>query len=249
MTVISQTVNPTGDHAGFATTHWSVVLAAGLSDSPGAADALERLCRVYWYPLYAYVRRRGYDAPEAEDLTQAFFERLLEKHYLRAVDPRKGKFRSFLLAALEHFLAKEWRRVNTLKRGGGRGFISLDEGTAEHRLGLEPAHEETPEKMFERRWALTLLDHALDRLGQECAASGKATVFESLKPLLGGERPDLPQTELAMRLGMTANALNVALSRLRRRYGELVREEIAQTVADPTDVDEELRCLLVAIRG
>jgi RNA polymerase sigma-70 factor (ECF subfamily) len=249
MALISATGNKPADRAVLATTHWSVVLAAGQSDCPGATEALERLCRAYWYPLYAYVRRRGYDASEAEDLTQAFFERLLEKRYPRAVDPQKGKFRSFLLASLEHFLAKEWRRVNTLKRGAGRPVVSLDADTAEDRFRLELAHHETPEKLFERRWALALLDQAMDRLGEECAAAGKAAVFEALKPLLGGERSDVSQADLAARLGMTENALNVALSRLRRRDGELVREEIAQTVAGPADVDEELRCLVAAIRG
>jgi RNA polymerase sigma factor (sigma-70 family) len=233
----------------FATTHWSIVCLAGEGNSPAADAALEQLCRAYWYPLYAHVRRRGHDPDEAQDLTQAFFERLLEKSFLRAVDRNKGRFRTFLLTALDHFLAKEWRRSQTLKRGGGSTFISLDDETAEDRYRLEPVDEATPERVFERRWALTLLDRAMEHLGAESAAAGKAPIFEALKSVLGGDPVEVSQTELAVRLGMTANALNVALARLRRRFGELVREEIAQTVSQPGEVDEELRCLAAALRG
>jgi len=225
------------------------VLAATEKESGGSDDALERLCRAYWYPLYAHVRRRGYDAQEAPDLTQAFFERLLEKSFLRAVDRNKGRFRTFLLTALDHFLANEWRREHARKRGGGRTFVSLDDTLGEDRYRLEPAHDETPERLFERRWALTLLDQAMNRLGDECAASGKTTFFDAVKPLLGGDRADLPRTALAARLALTENALNLSLLRLRRRYGELIREEIAGTVASAQDVEEELRYLIEAIRG
>lgn len=225
------------------------MLAAAETDSGGADAALERLCRAYWYPLYAHVRRRGYDAQEAPDLTQAFFERLLEKSFLRGADRNKGRFRTFLLAALDHFLANEWRRSHTYKRGGGRSFISLDDDTVEERYRLEPAHHETPEKLFERRWALTLLDQAMHRLAVESAASGKTDLFDAVKPLIGGDRADLPHSQLAARLGLTENALNLSLLRLRRRYGELIREEIAQTVASPGEVDEELRHLMDAVRN
>jgi len=225
------------------------VLAAAEKESGNADSALERLCRAYWYPLYAHIRRRGHDSQEAPDLTQAFFERLLEKSFLRAVDRNKGRFRTFLLTALDHFLANEWRRGHTRKRGGGRSVISLDDDTVEERYRLEPAHHETPEKLFERRWALTLLDQAMNRLGEESASSGKAALFDAVKPLIGGDRADLPHSELAVRLGLTENALNLALLRLRRRYGELIREEIAGTVASPQEVEEELRSLIESIRG
>ncbi len=225
------------------------MLAAAENEAGGADAALERLCLAYWYPLYAHVRRRGYDAQEAPDLTQAFFERLLEKSFLRAVDRNKGRFRTFLLTALDHFLANEWRRSHTCKRGGGRSVLSLDDESVEDRYRLEPRHDESPEKLFERRWALTLLDQAMSRLGGESASSGKSALFEAVKPLIGGDRADLPHSELAARLGLTENALNLALLRLRRRYGELIREEIAGTVASPQEVEEELRCLIEAVRG
>jgi len=231
----------------FRTTHWSVVLAAGETVSPAADDALDRLCRAYWYPLYAHVRRRGNNPHEAQDLTQAFFERLLEKSFLRAVDRNKGRFRTFLLTALDHFLANEWRRGRSRKRGGGQPVVSLDDDSAEDRYHLEPIHDETPERLFERRWALTLLDRAMIRLSEECAAE-KRDLFDVVKPLIGGERADLPHSLLAARLGLTENALNLALLRFRRRYGELIREEIAGTVASVQEVDEELRYLIAAIR-
>ena len=225
------------------------MLAAAEKESGSADAALERLCRAYWYPLYAHVRRRGYDAQEAPDLTQAFFERLLEKSFLRAVDRNKGRFRTFLLTAVDHFLANEWRRGHARKRGGGRALISLDDESVEGRYQLEPAHHETPEKLFERRWALTLLDQAMHRLSVESAASGKTDLFDAVKPLIGGDRADLPHSQLAACLGLTENALNLSLLRLRRRYGELIREEIAQTVASPGEVDEELRHLMEAVRN
>lgn len=225
------------------------MLAAAEKDTGNADAALERLCRAYWYPLYAHVRRRGYDAQEAPDLTQAFFERFLEKSFLRAVDRNKGRFRTFLLTALDHFLANEWRRGQARKRGGGRALISLDDDTVEERYRREPAHHETPEKLFERRWALTLLDQAMNRLGGESAASGKTDLFDAVKPLIGGDRIDLPHSHLAARFGLTENAFNLALLRLRRRYGELIREEIAQTVASPGEVDEELRHLVDVVRA
>jgi RNA polymerase sigma-70 factor (ECF subfamily) len=224
------------------------VLAAAENEAGGADAALERLCRAYWYPLYAHVRRRGYDAQEAPDLTQAFFERLLEKSFLRGADRNKGRFRTFLLAALDHFLANEWRRNHTRKRGGGRAVLSLDDGSIEDRYALEPSHDETPERLFERRWALALLDHAMERLAGECAGSGKTDFFEVVKSLLGGERAELPYGQLSARLGLTENAFNLSLLRLRRRYGEIIREEIAGTVARPDEVDDELRHLMECLR-
>lgn len=233
----------------FATTHWSVVLTATEEASAAAGEALEHLCRAYWYPLYAHVRRRGHAADEAQDLTQAFFARLLQRSFLQAVDPNKGRFRAFLLTALDHFLANEWRRARAQKRGCGRLVGSLDEEIAEGRYRQEPRHYESPDRLFERRWALAVLEHAMHRLEVEHAASAKAALFAALKPLLGGDRDELPHARLAAQLGLTENAFNLALFRARRRLGELIRLEIAQTVARPEEVDDELRHLMAGLWG
>ena len=244
------TANPNSEagRAVFATTHWSVVVEAGLNNSPKAFGAMTELCRAYWYPLYAYVRRKGYPAHDAQDLTQEFFARLLAGKYLTAADRQKGKFRSFLLGTFEHFLAKEWRRAHAEKRGGGRAAFSLDEMDAENRYLREPAHELTPAKIFDRRWATTLLAQAMARLGEECRASQKGELFESAQALLSGDSAEASYAEMAGSLNMTEGALKVAVHRLRQRYGELVRAEIAQTVAGPAEVDQELRDLLAALR-
>jgi DNA-directed RNA polymerase specialized sigma24 family protein len=228
----------------FATTHWSVVLAAGAGGSPQAHAALAKLCQAYWYPLYAYVRRQGYSAPDAQDLTQEFFARLLQSHLLAAADPKRGRFRSFLLASVKHFLMHEWEKARALKRGGGRPPISFDAGSGEARYGVEPVENTTAEHIFERRWALTLLGGVLERLRDEFAAGGKTALFETLKPALTGEPRTLSHAETAHSLGMTEGAVKVAVHRLRQRYGELLREEIGQTVASPGEVEEELRYLL-----
>ena len=227
----------------FATTHWSVVLATADQDSPQAAVALEQLCRTYWYPLYAYVRHRGHSPEDSQDLTQEFFYRLLQKEYLAQVDPRKGKFRSFLLAAINHFLANEWDRARTLKRGGQVTFVSLDEVQVEERYQGERLAGRSPEEIYERAWAIALLDKVLGRLREETAAAGQATRFEHLKAVLLGERPSLSYAELALKLGTTEPALKMAVQRLRRRYAELLREEIAHTVRGPEEVEDELRHL------
>ena len=227
----------------FATTHWSVVLATADQDSPQAAAALEQLCRTYWYPLYAYVRHRGHSPEDSQDLTQEFFYRLLQKNYLAHVDPRKGKFRSFLLAAINHFLANEWERAQTLKRGGKVTFLSLDEAQAEQRYQDDQFGGRSPEEIYERTWAIALLDKVLGRLRAEAAAAGQSARFEELKAVLMGERPALTYAELALKLGTTEPALKMAAQRLRRRYGELLREEIAHTVRSPQEVEEELRYL------
>jgi len=227
----------------FATTHWSVVLAAGEKNTPESAAALERLCATYWYPLYAYVRHRGHSPEDSEDLTQEFFCRLLKGNYLAQVDPRKGKFRSFLLAAMNHFLANEWHRSQSLKRGGAMTFLPLDAFQAEERYQGERFGSRSPEEIYERTWTLALLERALTRLGEETAAAGRATRFEELKPVLIGEWPDLSYSEMAGRLGTSEAALKMTAQRLRRRYAELVREEIAQTVPEPREVCEELRHL------
>ena len=231
----------------FATTHWSIVLSAGRKESGESGKALASLCQAYWYPLYAYVRRRGYSAHEAQDLTQEFFLHLLERESIQVADPERGKFRSFLLASLQNFLANEWRRGQAEKRGGGTPVISLDLHAGEDRYGLEPADTVTPERIFERRWALTLLDMALTRLQEEFTSSGKKELFDELKEHLGSGASGTPYAVVAERLGMTEGAVKVASHRLRRRCREILRGAIAETVADPADIDEELQQLFAAI--
>lgn len=233
--------------AAFTTTHWSVVLSAADNSSPAANGALAELCEIYWYPLYVYVRRQGHNPDDAKDLTQEFFSRLLEKNFLRSVDRQKGKFRSFLLAAMEHFLAKHWRDTHRLKRGGGRTILSLDDHTAEERYRFEPAQPATAEDIYERRWALTLIDRALSRLRQEFSDAGKLALLEALQPFLSGDRRDLTYAQTGARLDLSEGAVKVAVHRLRARYGELVREEIARTVSKISEVDEELRHLIEVI--
>jgi RNA polymerase sigma-70 factor (ECF subfamily) len=228
----------------FATTHWSLVLAARDRASPQSRQALAELCAAYWYPLYAYVRRRGHDADQAQDLTQEFFARLLEKDYLRVVDRAKGKFRSFLLAALQHFLSNEYDRARARKRGGGR-VLSIDYLAAEDRYRLEPAHTLTPEKLFERRWALTLLDQVLVRLSAEWR--DKQNVFARLKVFLTGEEGAARYGQIAAELEMSEGAIKVAIHRLRKRYRELLRQEIERTLEAPDGTDDEIRELFAAL--
>jgi len=234
-----------GQKVAFTTTQWTMVLAAGQNDSPEAQAALENLCRTYWYPLYAFVRRRGHQVHEAQDLTQEFFARMLEKDYLCAVDPKKGKFRSFLLAALEHFLANEWRKRKTKKRGGQYQVISLDEAAEQHYAQL-PSSNLTPEQLYAQQWALTLLEKVLTRLRDECEETGKGPRFTQLKMFLTDLRP-VPYAELAPSLNTTADALKTAVGRLRQRYRELLREEIGSTVSNPAEVEQELRELFAAL--
>ena len=230
----------------FVTTHWSVVLAAADEERPEAAQALETLCRTYWYPLYAYVRRQGCSPEDAQDLTQAFFARLIEKHYLGQVEKEKGRFRSFLLAALRHFLSDQRDQARTLKRGGGAAHLSLDTQDAEARYRLEAVDRLDAEKIFERRWAMTLLERALSRLRDESAAAGKAHAFEALKDFVAGEN-DVSCGEVAVQMGLSERAAKSVLHRLRQRYRALVRDEIAQTVAEPGEVDAEIRHLIAVI--
>ncbi|MBI4324111.1 MAG: sigma-70 family RNA polymerase sigma factor [Chloroflexi bacterium] len=232
---------------GFRTTRWSVVLEARHSPDD-ASTALETLCRTYWYPLYAFVRRAGHDPHSAQDLTQEFFARFLAKNYLSDVSPEKGKFRSFLLAALKHFLADEWDKAQTAKRGGGQPLLSLDDATAEARYRLEPSHDLTPDKIFDRRWALTLLEQVLTRLEAEFVDDGKKEMFEELQVFLLGKQSAAPYAQAASRLGMTEGAVKVAAHRLRRRYRELLRLEIAHTVESAGEIEGELRDLLAALR-
>jgi RNA polymerase sigma-70 factor (ECF subfamily) len=233
------------DAAGFAATRWTLVLAAAPGKaSVRATDALAELCRVYWYPLYAYVRRRGFDTHESEDLTQEFFARLLAKDFLVGVKPEKGKFRSFLLASLKHFLANEWDCSQAQKRGGGQAVLSLDTLDAGRRYSLEPSQNLTPEKLFERQWALTILEQVLARLQSQMIAEGKQSLFGHLKKYLTADRESAHYAQTAIELEMTEGAVKVAVHRLRRRYRELLREAIAQTVAGPEEIDDEIRYLL-----
>jgi RNA polymerase sigma-70 factor (ECF subfamily) len=231
----------------FATTHWSVIAAAQGGASPQAREALAVLCQSYWYPLYAFIRRQGQPAEEALDHTQEFFARLLEKDFLADVDRAKGRFRSFLLAACKHFLANERDRLRAQKRGGECALVSIDLPRAEERYRLEPAHNLTPEKLYERRWALTLLDQVLARLRAECTASEKGELFEQLKGFLAGRKAEASYHEAAEPLGMTEGAFKVAVHRLRRRYRELLQDEILRTVGNPDQVEEEIQHLFEAL--
>ena len=239
----SGTETPQGQAGCFVTTHWSVVLTAGHSDTPRARAALETLCQTYWRPLYAYVRRRGYSLEDAQDLTQEFFARLLEHNRVGSVSPEKGRFRSFLLASMNHFLADEWDKARAQKRGGGK-VTFLDLRDAETKLGEQAPETLTPEKAFERRWAITLLEQVYQHLGQEYKEQGKAGLFEALRGSLAGAGGTAPYAELARQLGMTEGAVKVAVHRLRHRYRELLRGTIAETVSGPAEVEDELRYLL-----
>ncbi len=231
----------------FTATHWSVVLAARDGASTLAAQALEKLCRTYWYPLYAYVRRNGCSREDAQDLTQGFFTHLLQRSFLENVDPQKGKFRSFLLAALKHFLSDEWDKSRAAKRGGGQTFISLDDHNAEELYLLEPDSAMTAEKIFEQRWALTLLAQALARLRDEFSSAGKTREFDHLKVFLSTPTSDGAYDAVAVELEMPVASVAVKVHRLRQRYGELIRAEIADTVASPADIEEEMAHLFDAV--
>jgi RNA polymerase sigma-70 factor (ECF subfamily) len=238
------------DNAGwFRTTHWSVVLLAARGATPGADAAMERLCRTYWYPLYAYVRRRGCSAEDGQDLTQEFFARLVKKDYLDNVGPAKGKFRSFLLSALNHFLANEYDRAKAQKRGGGQVPISLDAAAAEGMFALEPVCDLTPDKIFEQRWAATLLDKAIARLREEYTQAQKQALFDELHPFLTEDAASGDYQPVADRLNMAPGAVAVAVHRLRQRYRECVRAEVADTVASPADLEDELRHLFAVLAG
>ena len=233
--------------ARFATTHWSVVVAAGRRSSPQAQQALATLCRTYWYPLYVFIRRQGFSADESQDLTQEFFARLLERHFLAQVDQEKGRFRSFLLAACKHFLSNEGDRARAKKRGRGRELISINVEDAESRYRLEPAHELTPEKLFERRWVLTLLDQVLAQLRNESVRNGKQDQFNCLKDFLTGNKDETSYREAAETLGVSEGAAKVASHRLRKRYRELLREEIARTLNEGDSIEDEIRALFAAL--
>jgi RNA polymerase sigma factor (sigma-70 family) len=229
--------------ARFGTTQWSLVLRAG----QGAEEALLKLCQVYWPPLYAFIRRRGHPLHEAQDLTQGFFAHVLEHRALDTVAPAKGRFRSFLLVSLKHFLDNEWNKVHAVKRGGRQVLISWDELKPHERDLLGPTDQMTPEKAFNRRWALMLLERVMDRLRSECVAARKGEMFEELREHLTGDTGGKSYQEIAAQLGTTEGAVKVTVHRLRRRFGELVREQVARTVEKPEEVDDEIRQLFAAL--
>jgi DNA-directed RNA polymerase specialized sigma24 family protein len=232
--------------ATFATTHWSVVLEAQ-GESPAAQEALEKLCRTYWRPIFAFLRRQGLPPAEAEDITQGFFAQLLERGSLNAVRKEKGRLRSFLLGGLKLFLADDHRRAMAIKRGSGLRPIPLDELRADERSEMEPTDPMTADMIYERRWALTVLERVLSRLKDEYCAAGNAALFDALKQLLPDEPGSPSQAEIAARLGMTENAIRQAFYRFRQRYQSLLREEIAHTVATPGDIEDELRHLIAVL--
>lgn len=237
---------PRGTGPAFVTTHWSVVLAARDKDSPQSAEALEELCRAYWYPLYAFVRRQGHSPHDAQDLTQEFFARLLRKDYLQVVAREKGRFRSFLLVALRRFLLNEWDRNCAQKRGGGQTLVSLDTSMAESRYQTEPSPALSPDRIYERRWALTLLDRTLARLRQEFTRLGKSQEFDRLKACLAADRGGIDYASAATDLGLSEGAARVATHRLRKRFRELFREEIAHTVS-VEELEDEIRHLMAVL--
>jgi RNA polymerase sigma factor (sigma-70 family) len=237
------------DRDQFMTTRWSVVLAAGRAESDDPQRALTSLCEQYWFPLYAYVRRQVPSPHDAQDLTQAFFAELLEKDFVQSADPQRGRFRAFLLTAMRNFLAKQWRKAKAQRRGGGRAAISLDFDSAAARYALELRSTLTPEAEFDRQWAVTLLNRVLQQLADECAAAGKERLFERTKGFLVGDPDQTTYAAVAPELNMTEAAVKMAVHRLRSRYRELLRREIAGTVADPQDVDDEIRQLFAALQA
>jgi RNA polymerase sigma factor (sigma-70 family) len=229
--------------ARFASTHWSVVLGAGRPLPSDAEEALTRLCRDYWYPLYAYLRRRGYAAEEAQDLTQEFFARFLQKDYVCQADRQRGRFRTFLLSSLNHYLTNEWDKRNTVKRGGRYLFVSWEELGAEDHYAREPCHDLTPEKLYDRRWALALIDRTFKALRREYEVSGDLAMFDALEAQLVDHAETGPWAQVAVQLGLSEGAVKMRIHRLRRRFGEMLRAEVAETVGSPRELEEEMRYL------
>ncbi len=232
---------------GFTSTRWSIVLAAGQTERPDSQQALAQLCQSYWYPLYAYMRKRIRDPHEAQDLIQEFFSRLLERNTVSVADPQRGRFRTFLLTSLRNFLADYWDKGRAIKRGGGQPKLSLDFETANSMVAIEPADEQTPDRLYERQWALTLLDHVMERLREEFVRVGKEHYFQQLQPFLGGGRSGTSYANVARELGISEGAAMVSAHRLRRRYRALLREEIAQTVASSAEINDEIRSLFACL--
>lgn len=243
----AESARPQQQRCDFATTHWSMVVRAGGRNDGAGEQALAELCQRYWYPLYAYVRRRVAHVDDAQDLTQEFFGRLLEKNTLARATPSRGKFRAFLLTSMKHFLSNEWDRAGAHKRGGDRRQLSFDVAEGESRMKFEPLDEQTPERTFERQWVLTLLDLVMNRLQAEFAAQGKIRQFELLSGTLTGGRDSQPYTDICEDLGISEDAARQAAHRLRKRYRELLREEVAHTVSDPAEVEGEIRSLFEAL--
>src|SRR5262245_6075847 len=234
-------------NGGFATTRWSLVLAAGRDSTAGSRAAFSELCELYWRPVYAFARRQGHDVDQAEDLTQAFFARLLEKHVVQAADPQRGRFRSFLLASFKHFVANERDRAHAQKRGSGKVMIGLDFELAEARYSAEPVDTLTPEAVFERQWALNILDRVLTTLRDECINAGKADLFDRVRDQLAGDRSPGGYAAIAESLGTTEGAVKVNVHRLRRRCRDLLRAEIEATVSDSSEIDEEIGFLMSTV--
>ena len=234
---------PTPGH--FNTTHWSIVLNAAGTDSEKAQTALADLCRTYWPPLFGYIQAQGHSRHDAEDLVQEFFARLLAKNYLASADRSRGRFRSFMLSSLKHFMANEWDKARALKRGGGQIIIPIDLKTDETSAGIDPADNATADKIFDRRWAMTLLDQVMARLARDYADRERGDIFESLRGVLIKDKDSLPYSEIALQLGMTEAAIKMAVQRMRAHYRELLREEIAKTVVSEDQIDEEIRHLFV----
>jgi RNA polymerase sigma-70 factor (ECF subfamily) len=247
MSITENTPLPAAGDDHFLTTRWTVVLSAGRKSSPQSDQALAELCQTYWYPLYAYVRRQGLNKEDAEDVVQAFFGRFLEKNYLEGLSAERGKFRAFLLASLKHFLFNEKDKAGRLKRGGGVQHLSLDWESAEDHYHLEPADTANPERAFDREWALALLERVIARLRGECAAQGKAALFEQAKGFLMVGQDVIPYAQAAKELGLEEGAMRVAVHRLRKEYRRILRDEIAQTLSDVSQVEEELRSLQAAL--
>jgi RNA polymerase sigma-70 factor (ECF subfamily) len=228
----------------FVTTHWSEVLAAGDGDSAEARPALARLCRSYWFPIYAFIRKRGYSPEGAQDLTQQFFANFLEKNYVARAARERGRFRAFLMSSVQNFLHNEYHRLQAQKRGGGKAWLSLDQTRAEERYKIEPVEESDPAKAFEQRWAATLLDNVLTRLRTEFAQGDRGGLFEALQAHLWGDSDSVPYGNLAQQYELSIGNIKVIAYRLRQRYRDILREEIAHTVAQPGEVDEEIRYLM-----
>jgi RNA polymerase sigma factor (sigma-70 family) len=240
---------PTAAGAQFRTTHWSVVVRAGDVNRTDAGPALAELCQIYWFPLYAFARRQGRNPADAEDLTQAFFARLLERNFVAKAEPEKGRFRTFLLTVFRRYLASEWNREHAKKRGGFQTIVSLDAAWAESRYGIEPGHGESADVLFERQWALTLLHEVMRRLESEYAQSGRTRLFQHLEACLTRDEAALPYTQIGVELGLSEAAVKMAMQRLRARYRAILREEISKTVASPEAVESEIRDLFAAVRS
>ena len=245
----SESPAPPGSAAWFLTTHWSVVLSARDPGALGSRNALETLCRTYWYPLYAYARRCGHNPADSEDLTQGFFAKLLEKDYLKSAAKEKGRFRTFLLVALKRYIANEWDREHAQKRGGFAATIAIDADGARSRFASIPDNDLPPDRLYDQQWAATLLERTLFQLKAEYATSGRTRLFETLKNCVAGEKATLPYSRIAIELKLTEAAVKMAVLRLRNRYREILRQEIAQTVSSPVEIEEEMRQLFSAFSG